>query len=273
MAFPKITEELTVNKGVTGLPDTPELSAGEMQQKFDELSKDVIIPFVNEHIDLLNAENGAENIGAKPTPNMSGTEKTLQEVLDALDNMSHTSLDGAKFDVVNGHLIITYADGTVGDLGAIAFDPKGEFDVSATYAKFDIVDYLGNLYVATEDVPTGTLPTDVTYWKLFLDIADVLNTKADKSVVDAIETRVETCENEITKMQTLITGTLTAGETTIELIDDSITADSIIDPYVDVPLGVESENISYATKKIEVGKVTFTFNPLDTNITVGIIVK
>ena len=36
-----------VDKGVIGLPDAPELSALEMQEKFDEIAIEVIIPHVN----------------------------------------------------------------------------------------------------------------------------------------------------------------------------------------------------------------------------------
>lgn len=36
-----------VDKGVIGLPDAPELPALEMQEKFDEIAIDVIIPHIN----------------------------------------------------------------------------------------------------------------------------------------------------------------------------------------------------------------------------------
>lgn len=47
----KITEEDLINKGVIGLPDVPGLTTIEMQKKFDEISRDVIIPRFNELID------------------------------------------------------------------------------------------------------------------------------------------------------------------------------------------------------------------------------
>jgi hypothetical protein len=53
MNFTKITEEDLLNKGVFGLPDTPGLTTQQMQEKFDELSKDVIIPKFNSLIDEL----------------------------------------------------------------------------------------------------------------------------------------------------------------------------------------------------------------------------
>ena len=47
----KITAEDLINKGVIGLPDVPGLTTIEMQKKFDEISRDVIIPRFNELID------------------------------------------------------------------------------------------------------------------------------------------------------------------------------------------------------------------------------
>ena len=47
----KITEADIINKGVVGLPDVPGLTTIEMQNKFEEISRDVIIPRFNELID------------------------------------------------------------------------------------------------------------------------------------------------------------------------------------------------------------------------------
>ena len=57
MAFTdnKITQADLNGKGVTGLPDAPELSTEAMQKKFDELSTDVIVPHFNDLCDYLNA--------------------------------------------------------------------------------------------------------------------------------------------------------------------------------------------------------------------------
>lgn len=47
MEFTKITQADLVDKGVIGLPDTPNLSTSEMQRKFDEIATDVIVPKFN----------------------------------------------------------------------------------------------------------------------------------------------------------------------------------------------------------------------------------
>ena len=44
MNFKEVTAEDLFGKGVTGLPDTPGLSTTDMQAKFDELVKDVMVP-------------------------------------------------------------------------------------------------------------------------------------------------------------------------------------------------------------------------------------
>ena len=49
----KITTADLTDKGVEGLPDAPELSTEAMQHKFDEITKDVIIPKYNALIEAL----------------------------------------------------------------------------------------------------------------------------------------------------------------------------------------------------------------------------
>jgi hypothetical protein len=51
--FENITTEDLFGKGVTGLPDTPGLSTQEMQAKFDELVKDVMVPKFNALVEEL----------------------------------------------------------------------------------------------------------------------------------------------------------------------------------------------------------------------------
>jgi len=54
MAFTKITQEDLADKGVVGLPDTPNLSTQAMQEKFDEIALDVIVPKFNNLVDELD---------------------------------------------------------------------------------------------------------------------------------------------------------------------------------------------------------------------------
>lgn len=57
----KITSSDLTNKGVEGLADTPELSTSAIQEKFDEIAKDVIIPKHNSLVDSLNSDYATKN--------------------------------------------------------------------------------------------------------------------------------------------------------------------------------------------------------------------
>lgn len=47
--------------------------------------------------------------------------------------------------------------------------PRGNYSSSATYAKLDVVSYNGSSYMAIKAVPTGTIPTNTTYWQLLAE--------------------------------------------------------------------------------------------------------
>jgi hypothetical protein len=76
LAYKKITETDLLNKGVLGLPDTPELSAVEMQTKFEEVAREVIIPAFNLLIDALVADMG--NIYTKEEVAQAIREKVVE---------------------------------------------------------------------------------------------------------------------------------------------------------------------------------------------------
>ena len=82
MAFTHITPADLSGKGVVGLPDTPQLSALAMQQKFDEIATDVIVPKFNDLADELDNGAGAIMNVTDPT---SGTTDTLQNALDHIE--------------------------------------------------------------------------------------------------------------------------------------------------------------------------------------------
>ena len=80
MAFTKITDEDLQNKGVIGLPDTPGLSTSEMQAKFEQTAREVIVPMFNKLVDELLGPSAASQIGAK------GKNRTVQGHIDNLEN-------------------------------------------------------------------------------------------------------------------------------------------------------------------------------------------
>ena len=50
----EITELDLANKGVSGLPDVPGLTTEAMQKKFDEISKELLVPRFNEMVQEVN---------------------------------------------------------------------------------------------------------------------------------------------------------------------------------------------------------------------------
>ena len=82
MAFEKITDTDLVDKGISGLPDVPGLTTAAMQAKFDELSKDVIIPKLNAIVEGLNGTEVGNS--SKVTDPTEQKEKTIQNTIDAI---------------------------------------------------------------------------------------------------------------------------------------------------------------------------------------------
>lgn len=80
MAFTKITDGDLKDKGVIGLPDTPGLSTSEMQAKFEQIAREVLVPKFNQLVDELLGPSAASQIGAK------GKNRTVQGHIDNLEN-------------------------------------------------------------------------------------------------------------------------------------------------------------------------------------------
>ena len=95
MSFTKIVAGDLTNKGVRGLPDTPNLSTTDMQDKFEEVSVDVIIPKHNGLIDELEADTAAASLGAVDS---NGDPTTIQAQLVAIQSGGYTKPEAdAKF--------------------------------------------------------------------------------------------------------------------------------------------------------------------------------
>lgn len=80
MAFTKITDGDLKDKGVIGLPDTPGLSTSEMQAKFEQTAREVIVPKFNQLVDDLSNPSAASQIGA------NGKNRTVQGHFENLEN-------------------------------------------------------------------------------------------------------------------------------------------------------------------------------------------
>lgn len=79
----KITEADLEGKGVIGLPDTPGLSTAEMQEKFEETARAVLVPAFNRLVEELASgvgTAGASHVGAVLPDGSAGNLQ--QHVLD-----------------------------------------------------------------------------------------------------------------------------------------------------------------------------------------------
>lgn len=70
MSFTKITQADLTGKGVVGLPDTPNMSTTEIQEKFDEIALDVIVPKFNDLSDELDATDIGTAVQSDDITNM-----------------------------------------------------------------------------------------------------------------------------------------------------------------------------------------------------------
>lgn len=114
MAFDKVTPQDRANKGNVGLPDTPSMTASELQERMDSLPN-LGIDKLNELIDALNAETAAGNIGMEIPQGVSTTQATVQGVVFAMvldwtlntqNRHSHANksvLDGITQDTLNAY--------------------------------------------------------------------------------------------------------------------------------------------------------------------------
>ena len=130
--FQKISEQDLIGKGVIGLPDTPELTASEMQKKFEETAREVIVPKFNALIDALKDEAAADELGIRAQGSLkTGTvfaqvgellsllgvkvgSDTIKKIRVNADNQLEVSFDGTDFQATgsSGHIIVR-PDGTV----------------------------------------------------------------------------------------------------------------------------------------------------------------
>ena len=102
MALKVISDTDLANKGVVGQPDSPQLSALEMQQKVEEVVRAVAIPAINQHATQLTSTAGAGEIGANEVEGLSGA--TVQAILDAIGIALANKVDPETIDTINQSL-------------------------------------------------------------------------------------------------------------------------------------------------------------------------
>ena len=143
MAFTKITDEDLLNKGVIGLPDTPGLSTSEMQAKFEQTAREVIVPKFNQLVDDLSNPSAASQIGA------NGKNRTVQGHIDNLGNPHNvTAAQVGAYTKSETDAAISDRISQIGsaDMTQAMYDPTGKHQDIFAYA-----DSLGvNTYTHTK---------------------------------------------------------------------------------------------------------------------------
>lgn len=113
--FNKVTAQDRANKGNVGLPDTPNMTANELQERMDSLPN-LGIDKLNELIDGLNAETAAGNIGMVVPNGVTTTQTTIQAVINAIvldwslnTANRHTHANKAVLDTITGTMLDNYS--------------------------------------------------------------------------------------------------------------------------------------------------------------------
>ena len=150
MAFEKITENSLVNKGVTGLPDVPGLTTTEMQAKFDELSRDVIIPKLNEIVDGLNGDevglsSQIENPETKEKDVIQNVVNAIYQVVKENSGKRHDHENKETLDKVTSELYESITELVSMFNGISAVDKTVTADDSKIPTSGAIVNYVTEL--------------------------------------------------------------------------------------------------------------------------------
>ena len=105
----EITEQDLANKGVSGLPDVPGLTTEAMQKKFDEISRELLVPRfnemakevneVNENLTELNSDLEKNNLvtSVDLTPYTSSENSYVADTDGYVYMMNNTAIAGAFY--------------------------------------------------------------------------------------------------------------------------------------------------------------------------------
>lgn len=114
MSFTRITNADLVNKGVTSLPDTPDMAASELKQRFDSLGN-LCVQKINAIVTELEAEMASVSLGASVPEGLPTSVKKVQDILNALNtivqqnaNDRHNHINKAVLDTITAEGKLSY---------------------------------------------------------------------------------------------------------------------------------------------------------------------
>jgi len=154
MSYTKITQADLTGKGVIGLPDTPNLSTTDIQEKFDEIALDVIVPKFNDLSDELDASDIDSAIKSADITDMRLNADMAIEVSDdhgstwsGTASSGHRIMDGSgtiytqesKLQFSNN---VTIQDDSVNGITKVLIQPgeKGDPGKAATITIGDVTE-------------------------------------------------------------------------------------------------------------------------------------
>ena len=73
------------------------------------------------------------------------------------------------------------------DVGKVGFRVRGDWSSASTYEVMDVVSYNNGLYVAKQNVPANTAPTNTTYWQTAVDGSTFYNITNETSKITYAE--------------------------------------------------------------------------------------
>jgi len=130
MAFTRITEEDRLGKGNVGQPDTPLLTATEMQEQMDSLPNLAIDRF-NAFLDEAEDPNGAKSLGCEAPEGITATSQTVYAVVSAIARLAQTTGASAHTHA-NKDGLDSLTDALIQDLIAISTYLNGITEVETS---------------------------------------------------------------------------------------------------------------------------------------------
>lgn len=199
MGFTKITEEDLNDIGVIGLPDTPNLSTADMQKKFEQTAREVIIPKLNDVIEELNGTGVADS--SKVTNPVTQSEETIQATFQSIKEYTDESVSSERK---------TASD----ELKVHTDNKENPHEVTAeqvnAYTKQVVDNKLSDKVDKVEGKGLSTNDYDNSEKEKLADANSKKHEHSNKSVLDSITDTLLSALNRISTIFSTITGVTTS---------------------------------------------------------------
>lgn len=145
MAFTTITNADLRDKGVTGLPDTPNMEASELKARFDSLGN-LTVQKLRTLVTELEAETASISLGASVPAGLSAA-KNVQAIINAL------------YVIINQNKQARHTHSNYATLNAITSDVKSRYDAK-TLMLDSITSVQQTVHDSDSEIPTSGAVVD-----------------------------------------------------------------------------------------------------------------